>query len=99
MAHFGMHRKGFASADIAGNHALLQKNLSVFSAGEGDLGRTHLTLHKFDTADARPVKLPPRRFPIHLQQELSDNLKQMLANKIIQPSNRPWVAIEGLVSQ
>lgn len=65
--------------------------MSVFSEGEGDLGRTHLTLHQIETGDAKPVKLPPLLVPLHLQHEMSDHLKQMLA-KIIQPSHSPWAA-------
>lgn len=97
MTHFGLHQRGFAPADLTDIYTLLQKNVSVFSTGEGDLGRTHLTLHKIDTGDAQPIKLPPRRVPIHLQQEVSDHLKQMLANNIIQPSHSPWAAPVVLV--
>ena len=61
------------------------------------MGRTHLTLHQIDTGDAKPVKLPPRRVPIHLQQEVTEHLKQMLANDIIQPSHSPWAAPVVLV--
>lgn len=87
ITHFGFHQKGLAPGELKSIHDLLQKNMSVFSTGEGDLGRTHLTMHQIDTGDAKPVKLPPRRVPIHLQHEVSEHLKQMLANDIIQPSN------------
>lgn len=97
MTYFEFHQKGFTPAELKNIHDLLQKNMSVFSVGEGDLGRTHLTLHQIDTGDAKPVKLPPRRIPIHLQHEVSEHLKQMLTNDIIQPSNSPWAAPVVLV--
>lgn len=54
-------------------------------------------IHGIDTGDAKPVKLPPRRIPLHLQQEVTDNLKQMLDTDIIRPSCSPWVAPVVLV--
>lgn len=54
-------------------------------------------MHKIDTGDAKPIKLPPRRIPLHLQQEVTDNLKQMLDNGIIRPSCSPWAAPVVLV--
>ena len=38
----------------------------VFSSGANDLGRTDVIKHRIDTGDNKPVKLPPRRIPIHL---------------------------------
>lgn len=97
IAHFGLHQKNFTPSDLRDIRELLQRNMSVFSEGEGDLGRTHLTLHQIDTGDAKPVKLPPRRVPLHLQHEVADHVKQMLANNIIQPSHSPWAAPVVLV--
>lgn len=97
ITYFGLNQKGFAPSDMTDIRTLLQKNLSVFSAGERDLGRTRLMLNNIDTGEVKPVKLPPRRVPLHLQEEVSGHLKQMLANNIIQPSNSPWAAPVVLV--
>lgn len=87
----------FGVGDKEAVKQLLHRNLSVFSRGETDLGRTHLTMHGIDTGDAKPVKLPPRRIPLHLQQEVTDNLKQMLDTGI-QPSCSPWSERRGVGS-
>lgn len=97
LRHLGLHQKGFEALELAAIRDLLLRNLSAFSTGDHDLGRTHRTLHQIDTGDAKPVKLPPRRVPLHLQQEVSEHLKQMLDNDIVQPSCSPWAAPVVLV--
>lgn len=67
--------------------------LSVFSTGDHDLGRTHLTLHQNNTGDAKPFKLPPCLVPLHLQKEVHDHVKQMQNYEIIQPSCSPVVPV------
>lgn len=64
-------------------------SLTFFDA---ELGRTHLTTHEIDMGDAKPIKLPLQRIPLHLQQEVTDHLKQMLDSGNIQPSSSPWAA-------
>lgn len=66
--------------------------LSVFSGDETDLGKTHLTFHETDTGQAAPIKMEPRHIPLHLQQEVTDQIKEMQKHGIIQPSVSPWVA-------
>lgn len=51
-----------------------------------------MTQHQIDTGSARPIKMHPRRVPLHLQQEVVDHIKQMLDNDIIRPSCSPWAA-------
>ena len=97
LVHLGLHQKALETPDLVAIRGMLHRNLSVFSFGDDDLGRTHLTLHQIDTGEARPVKLPPRRVPLHLQNEVSDHLKQMLENDIVQPSHSPWAAPVVLV--
>lgn len=97
LKHFGFEHKGFSPSDLLAVREMLYRHLSMFSTGDHDLGRTHLTLHPIDTGDAKPVKLPPRRVPLHLQQEVSDHIKDMLKNDIIQPSCSPWAAPVVLV--
>lgn len=95
--HLGLHQKGFEARELSAISDLLCKNLSVFTSEENDLGRTHLTLHQIDTGEAKPVKLPPRWVPLHLQHEVSKHLKQMLENDIIQLSHSPGAALVVLV--
>ena len=97
LSHLGLHQKGFEVQELAAVRDLLRRNLSVFSTGDHDLGRTHLTLHQIDTGNAKPVKLPPRRIPLHLQQEVAEHLKEMLDHDIVQPSHSPWAAPVVLV--
>ena len=58
-----------------------------------------LTPHEIDTGDAKPIKMHPRRVPLHLQQEVADNLKQMLDSGVISPSCSPWAAPVVLVKK
>ena len=97
MSQFGVESKGLSPEQTQAAKQLLHRHLPVFSQGETDLGRTHLTMHEIETGDARPLKLPPRRIPLHLQQEVTDNLKQMLDSGIIRPSCSPWAAPVVLV--
>lgn len=97
MSQFGVGDKGLSVEQTEAVKQLLHRNLSVFSRGETDLGRTHLTMHEIDTGEAKPIKLPPRRVPLHLQQEVADGLKQMLDSGIIRPSCSPWAAPVVLV--
>lgn len=92
LSQFGIQERGLGSVEMRSVHELLQRHLPVFSTGDNDLGRTHLTWHQIDTGEARPVKLPPRRVPLHLQSEVADHIKQMQENDIIQPSCSPWAA-------
>lgn len=54
MSPFGVEEKGFSPGELEAIRQLLHHNTSVFSQGKTDLGRTHLTLHKIDTGEARP---------------------------------------------
>lgn len=93
----GLNKKGLADAEQQAVKELLSKHLSVFSTGETDLGRTPLARHAIDTGDAKPIKLHPRRVPLHLQGECAEQIKQMQTNGIIQPSCSPWAAPVVLV--
>ena len=63
---------------------------SVFSSGPNDLGRTGVIRHKIDTGDNKPVKLPPRRVPVHLQEAVNKEIDRLLDLKVIRPSSSPW---------
>jgi len=43
--------------------ALLVRHRTIISAGEHDIGRTHLVEHRIDTGERQPIRLPLRRRP------------------------------------
>lgn len=97
LSQFNIYQKGLDPVDVEAVSKLLSRHEAVFSTGESDLGRTHWALHRIDTGDADPVKLPPRRVPLHLQQEVAEHVKQMQENDVICPSCSPWAASVVLV--
>jgi hypothetical protein len=56
----------------------LTKYKSLFAKGNNDLGKTNLVKHKINTGDARPIKQPVRRTPIHLSQAIDKTLMRCL---------------------
>lgn len=99
VSQFGVGDMGLSAEQTEAVKQLLHRNLSVFSQGETDLGSTHMNMHIIDTRDAKPIKLPPRRVPLHLQQAEADNLKQMLDSGIICHFCSPWAAPVVLVGK
>lgn len=92
ISHFGLDSRGFNVEQMQAIRQVLERYNQLFSIGDTDLGRTHLIRHQIDTGVAKPIKMAPRRVPLHLQQEVTDHIKQMLDNGIIQPSCSPWAA-------
>ena len=88
----GLEEKGLSPAQLQSVHSLLQRHSAIFSTGDSDLGRTHLTTHQIDTGNAKPIKMGPRRVPLHIQQEVSDEIKRMQDSGVIRPSCSPWAA-------
>ena len=62
----------------------------VFSSGDHDLGQTNLTEHTINTGNSRPVKIPPRRIPIHKRQEAEEVVEKLKQQGLIEPSKSPW---------
>jgi hypothetical protein len=54
----------------------------IFATGSEDYGRTD--------RDARPIRQPPRRFPLAKQAEVSGMLDDMQRRGIIEKSDSPW---------
>ena len=52
---------------------------------------------EIDTGDAAPKKLPVRRMPFTVRQEVARQLKMMQETGVIQPSNSPWASPVVLV--
>ncbi|CAG2247678.1 TUBB [Mytilus edulis] len=59
---------------------------------DGILGQTNLFEHTIDTGDAKPIKLPPRRLPIHMREIAETEIEKMMERDIIEHSNSPWTA-------
>ncbi|CAH8556952.1 unnamed protein product [Dicrocoelium dendriticum] len=78
---------------------VIQNYSDAFAWKSGDLGRTGLVKHSIDTGVARPIKVPPRRIPIHWQGEIQKLIDEMLEKNVIQPSNSPWASPVVLVKK
>ena len=52
-------------ADRAAMLRLFQKYRDVFALKSMELGRTDLVEHEIDVGDSSPIRVPPRRIPIH----------------------------------
>ena len=78
---------------------LLSEFSDVFAASPSDLGRTDVVRHEIDTGDARPIRQPARRLPIHRRSEAEEHIKDMLEGGIIEPSNSPWASPIVLVKK
>ena len=63
---------------------------TVFSCGSRDIGRCNILPHRIPTGSNPPVKLPPRKVPLHLREEVNKELDKLLAMKVITPANSPW---------
>ena len=60
----------------------------ILSTSDYDLVGAIGVLHKIDTGDAKPLKQALRRLPINHQEAIGDQVKEMLEQKFIQPSNQ-----------
>ena len=76
---------------------LLVEYQDVFSKGSDDIGQTGLVKHSINTGDARPIKQRPRRHPISQQEEISNQVQDLKARSLIEPSDSPWAANVVLV--
>ena len=78
---------GEQGADVS---RLIDDFSDVFSSGDDDLGQTNLVEHTINTGDSRPVKVPPRRIPIHKRQEAEETIGKLKRQGLIEPSQSPW---------
>merc|ERR1711893_344723 len=61
-----------------------------FSKHDMDLGRTTLEVHRIPTGDAKPVRLPPRRAPMHLTGDLAEQIEQLKAADCVEDCKSNW---------
>ena len=64
----------------------------VFCLEDGERGETDLVTLNIDTGDARPKRLPVRRVPFAVREEILRQLQEMQANGVIEPSSSPWAS-------
>ena len=69
----------------------------AFSKDENDIGKITNYVHKLNTGDAKPVKQPIWRPPLHLRAEEEAELKRMLDLDVIRPCISEWQANPVLV--
>ena len=80
--------------------SLLSNHLSLFARDDGDLGRTDLTVHDIHTElGAAPIRQPPRRPPVALQEENRKILADMLEKGVIEESHSAWASPVVLVKK
>ena len=79
--------------------SLLCEYADIFAKNDRDLGRTDKVKHHINTGDARPVKIPPRRVPLHLRDEMRKQTEDMLKSDIIEPSCSAWSSPVVLVKK
>ena len=78
-----------AEEQLAVKEKLIQYQ-DVFSKGENDLGRTHLTEHKIVTKTDTPVKQRLRPLPPKQSEEVERQVKLLLESGMISPSDSAW---------
>lgn len=71
----------------------------IFLGPDNKLGRTKLVQHKIDTGNALPFKTPLRRHHIQQKPIIEEELKKMLEQDIIEPSESPWSSPVLLVTK
>ena len=71
----------------------------TFMGPDGKIGRTDLVKHTINTGEARPIKLPTRRLPMHQRETAEIEIKKMLDEGVIERSNSPWAAPIVLVKK
>jgi len=71
---------------------LLITHKDVFAKSPTDIGFCNLLEHDIDTADAAPIRQPPRRPPLTSGTAEDDLVAEMLAAGVIEPSDSPWAS-------
>ena len=62
----------------------------IFSLEDGERGETDLTEMTIETGDSPPKRVPARRMPLAVRQEVARQLRVMQEAGVIQPSTSPW---------
>ena len=62
----------------------------VFSLAEEERGETDWVQFEIDTGDAQPRKVPLRRMPLSVREEVARQVSKMQETGVIVPSKSPW---------
>eukprot|EP00117_Sycon_ciliatum_P036843 scpid114185/ scgid27675/ Retrovirus-related Pol polyprotein from transposon opus; Protease; Reverse transcriptase; Endonuclease len=73
-------------------HALLEEFSDIVSTGPSDVGRTQVITHDIPTTTDQPIRMQPRRLPVHRQAEVRDHIDRLIDDGIVEPSASPWAA-------
>ena len=55
-------------------------------------GKTDAIYHHIPTGTNKPIRVPPRRIPVHYKEVVQQQIAEMLQQGIIQESSSPWLA-------
>ena len=72
--------------------AMLCEHHDAFSLEEYERGETDSIEMEIHTGDATPRKVPARRMPFAVRQEVAKQLRDMQQASVIQPSSSPWAS-------
>ena len=79
---------------------LLTEYSTVFSTGDGDVGRTTLVEHSIPVeAGTRPIRLPPHRLGPEKEAEAERQVKDLLQKGMIEPAGGAWSSPVVLVKK
>ena len=73
-------------------HTFLGQHHSAFCLEEQERGETDLVEMEIHTKDAAPKKVPARRMPFAVRQEVARQIREMQQAGVIQPSSSPWAS-------
>ena len=68
----------------------LKKHENVFASNPRKPNLVNHAQHVIDTGNSQPVYIKPRRIPPAWNDEVNTQVKEMLDNEVIRPSNSPW---------
>src|SRR5688572_8001937 len=71
---------------------IVEEYKDVFSMGDGDLGHTSISRHRIETEGATPVREPLRRQPFMYRTIIDEQVDQMIANGIVEPTQSEWAS-------
>ena len=69
---------------------MLHRHVGAFSRDDDDLGYIDNVKHEISLTDETPIRIPHRRVPPNLQQEVRQHLESWMRQGIIRKSNSPW---------
>jgi hypothetical protein len=69
---------------------LIMKYQDIFVGPDGKLGQAKFAAHKINTGEARPIKVPPRKYSPAQREVIENEIDKMLDQNIIRPSDSPW---------